>query len=222
MARTWLRDALPQVFAAGATDGPLAALTAAADEMHQPVSDVLDHLETRFDPARAPDPMVCYLASWVDLDWLTLPESPTRSRSTLPGGAAPLRDLLAASADLASTGGTAAGIIRFLELATRRTGYTVTDVGGFHITVGLPPGAGDLAEVVTRIVATTKPAHVTAEILPAPAEVSAPAAEPTPDPAAPPPAPAVPPPAPGTATPPATASVAPRRAAPEVNPGDPR
>jgi hypothetical protein len=168
MARTQLRDSLPQVVAAGADSGPLAALLAAADGMHQPVNDVLDHLEAHFDPLRAPDPMVCYLASWVDLDWLTLPESPTRARSTLPGGAAPLRDLLCASAELSSRRGTVGGITRFLEIATRRTGFRVEDAGSFHLRVYLPTGGEDLAEVVTRIVWATKPAHVTAQVLPAP------------------------------------------------------
>ena len=166
MARATLRDALPQVFGSGAATGPLAGLVAAADGMQQPVSDVLDHLEAWFDPMRAPDPMVCYLASWVDLDWLTLPESATRSRSTLPDGAAPLRDLLVASADLAASRGTAAGIVRFLELATRRTGYTVEDAGGFHLRVHLPPGAEPITDTVERIVAATKPAHITAEVVP--------------------------------------------------------
>lgn len=165
MARTRLRDALPQVFASGAETGPLFALTTAADGMHRPVNDVLDNLDSRFDPMRASDAMVCYLASWVDLDWLTLPESATRSRSTLRAGAAPLRDLLQESADLASRRGTAPGMIRFLELATRRTGFRVEDAGGFHLRVHLPADAADLAEEVTRIAAAIKPAHVTAEVV---------------------------------------------------------
>lgn len=179
MARTQLRDCLPQVIASGADTGPLAALLAAADGMHRPVFEVLDHLEDRFHTGSAPDPMVCYLASWVDLDWLTLPESATRARSTLPGGTAPLRDLLVESAELASRRGTIGGIVRFLEIATGRTGFTVADAGEFHLRVELPPGAQDLLDTVTRIVAATKPAHVTAEVLAAPAEPtdgSAPAA----------------------------------------------
>lgn len=165
MARTSLKSALPQVFALGADTGPLAALVAAADGMHQPVSEVLDHLDLRFDLFRAPDPMVCYLAAWLDLDWLTLPETATRSRSTLPGGGAPLRDLLAASADLAARRGTATGMVRFLELATRRTGFVVEDAGGFHLRVHLPTGAGAFTATVERIVAMIKPAHLTAEVV---------------------------------------------------------
>lgn len=169
MARTWLRDSLPQVIAAGADTGPLAALLAAADGMHQPVGAVLDHLETWFDPLGAPEDMVAYLASWVDLDWLTLPESPTRARSTLPGGSAPLRDLLVLSAQLAAARGTVGGIVSFLEVATRRTGFALEDAGDFHLRVLLPPDGAGLADTVARIVAATKPAHVTAEVVAAPA-----------------------------------------------------
>jgi len=210
MARTQLRDSLPQVIASGAEVGPLAALLAAADGMHQPVGEVLDHLELWFNPLSAPDPMVCYLASWVDLDWLTLPESPNRARSTLPGGTAPLRDLLGISAELASTRGTVGGIVRFLEVATRRTGFTVEDAGEFHLRVHLPSGAEGLADTVSRILAATKPAHVTAEVLagaadpapvtPAPADIP-PAVAPASAPAAPAPAPAARPAAPAETLP---------------------
>lgn len=176
MASTRLRDCLPQVIAAGAEAGPLAALLAAADGMPQPVFEILDHLEEWFSPTTAPDPMVCFLASWVDLDWLTLPESTTRARSTLPGGTAPLRDLLLASAELASRRGTAGGMVRFLEIATGRTGFVVEDAGDFHLCVRLPAEADHLIDTVQRIVAATKPAHVTAEVFVAPTEPTRPRA----------------------------------------------
>ena len=164
MARTALRDSLPQVIAGGADAGPLSSLLAAADGMHQPVSDVLDHLETWFHTLSAPDKMVGYLASWVDLGWLTIPETATRARSALPSGTGPLRDLIGESADLAARRGTVGGIVRFLEVATKRTGFTVQDAGGFHLRVTVPAGAEDLVETVARIVAATKPAHVTADV----------------------------------------------------------
>lgn len=179
MARTQLRDSLPQVIAAGAEAGPLASLLAAADGMQQPVGDVLDHLEVWFHTLSAPDAMVCYLASWVDLDWLTIAETPTRARSTLPGGTAPLRDLLAESADLAARRGTIGGIVRFLEVATGRAGFTVQDAGGFHLRITVPADATGLVETVSRIVAATKPAHVTAEVLIAAAPAGKPAIPPT-------------------------------------------
>lgn len=173
MARTSLLACLPEVFSSACVEGsPLAALVAAADGMQAPMIDVLDHLDAYVDPFLAPKPMVAYLASWVDLDWLTLPDVASASRSSLPGGSAPLRDLITASADLAARRGTASGIVRFLELATRATGYTVEDAGGFHLRVLIPETAEAHRDTVTRIVSSIKPAHVTAEIVSAPAAPS--------------------------------------------------
>ncbi len=183
MARTSLLAALPQVFADAHVEGsPLAALVAAADDMQQPVAEVLDHLETAVDPFRSSDAVACYLASWVDLDWLTIAEA-ERSRCTLPGGVPPLRDLIAAAAELSTRRGTASGMVRFLELATRVNGFAVHDAGGFRLVVDVPAGAEPQREAVARIVAAIKPAHVTAT-LSAPAVPAAPAA-PEPEPPAP-------------------------------------
>ena len=71
MARTSLRDTLPQVIVAGADTGPLPALLAAGDGMHQPVGAVLDHLEGWFDPMRAPtDPCRCSECKYMKLNTL--------------------------------------------------------------------------------------------------------------------------------------------------------
>lgn len=165
MARTSLLACLPEVFSSACTPGsPLDALVAAADDMQRPVTDVLDDLAAWFDPFRAPPAMVGYLASWVDLGWLTLPDPEAASRSSLPLGSAPLRDLIAESADLAARRGTASGLVRFLELATRTSGFVVEDAGGFHVRVTVPAEAQAQRATVERIVASIKPAHVTAEI----------------------------------------------------------
>jgi hypothetical protein len=169
MARTSLEAALPQVFVdAGEAGSPLAALIAAGDGMLHPVADTLDHLEVSVNPFLAGDALVCYLAAWVDLDWLTIAEDAHHARSTLPGGVDPLRDLIAASADLSARRGTASGMVRFLELATRVGGFGVSHAGGFHLVVELPADAEPHREVVARIVAAIKPAHVTAELSPPP------------------------------------------------------
>lgn len=166
MARTSLLACLPQVFTSTALSGtPLAALVGAADGMHGPVSDTLDHLETQLDAFRASEAMVCYLASWVDLGWLTVPVSGSAARSALPGGSAPLRDLISQSADLAARRGTPGGMVRFLELATGLTGFTVEDAGHFHLRVHVPTAATAQHATVTRIVEAIKPAHVTAEVI---------------------------------------------------------
>ena len=165
MARTSVLSCLPEVFTSACLPGgPLEALVAAADGMQQPVSDLLDHLDAHVDPFRAPRRMVSYLAAWVDLDWLTLPAG-AASRSSLPLGSAPLRDLITSSADLAAQRGTAAGLVRFLELATRVTGFAVEDAGRFHVRVLVPDAAGPQRDTVARIVAALKPAHVTADVV---------------------------------------------------------
>ena len=167
MASASLRHCLPEVFASSCVEGsPMAALVAAADRMHQPVAEVLDHLDAYVDPFRTRPELVAYLASWVDLDWLTLPDAEGTARSSLPLGHAPLRDLICARAELSATRGTAAGLVRFLELATRVRGFAVEDAGGFHLRVRVPAEAADQADIVARIVRAMKPAHVTAEILP--------------------------------------------------------
>lgn len=168
MASASLRDSLPEVFASASIEGsPLAALVAAADRMHHPIADILDHLDAHVDPFRTRPEFVAYLASWVDLDWLTRPDADGTARSSLPLGHAPLRDLICARAELSATRGTAAGLVRFLELATRVRGFAVEDAGGFHLRVRVPEQAADQADTVARIVRAMKPAHVTAEILPA-------------------------------------------------------
>jgi len=69
-----LLSVLPEVFQVAATpDGPMAALAAAASDMHAPIRDVLDGIDRVVDPFRCPDSLVAYLAWWVDLGWLTLP-----------------------------------------------------------------------------------------------------------------------------------------------------
>ncbi len=167
MARTSLLDCLPQVFQTGATEGgPLRALIAAADDMLDPVAAVLDGLDAVIDPFRSPEPLAAMLAWWVDLGWLTLPDADEVVRSALPGASGPLRDLVAASADLSARRGTAAGMIRFLEIATRTSGFRVEVVPGqFHVRVHVPEAAVSQLDAVSRIVERMKPAHVTAELV---------------------------------------------------------
>lgn len=159
---------LPEVFRVAVdASPPLAALVAAADGMQAPVTAILDTLDRIVDPARTPEQLIAYLSSWVDLDWLTVPDAQIVSRPALAGGSAPLRDLILESADLAARRGTPAGLVRFLELATGVRGYRVEDVPGqFHVLVHLPAAAVSQEATVTRIVRALKPAHVTAEVVP--------------------------------------------------------
>lgn len=163
-----LLDVVPEVVRETALPGsPLAALAAVAADLHAPVVDVLDRLDDVVDPFRAPPALVPFLAGWVDLGWLTSTDADGGARSVL--GIAPdrLRDLVAAAADLATARGTAAGLARFLHLATGVDGFLVEDVpGAFHVRVLVPAGAADRLDLVERLVDVLKPAHVTSQVLP--------------------------------------------------------
>ncbi|WP_084141328.1 phage tail protein [Cryobacterium roopkundense] len=102
-----------------------------------------------------------YLASWVDLDWLTGPT---------PGGSgvdpARQRDLVANAADLSARRGTPAGLARFLQLATGVGGFgVVDDPGAFHVVVHIPADAAGQVDLVHRIVGVMKPAHITHDLV---------------------------------------------------------
>jgi phage tail-like protein len=158
---------LPEIFrvTAGST-GPLAALVAAGSDMHAPIRSVLDRMDELVDPFRCPDALVPFLAWWVDLGWLTLPDSDSTPKPSLRGGNSRLRDLIASSADLSARRGTTAGVIRFLQLATGVPGFTVENVpGAFHFRVHVPDAGADQLDMISRIVRQLKPAHVTAEIV---------------------------------------------------------
>jgi cell division septation protein DedD len=189
MTRPRLRSTLPEVFQSAAGSPPLQALLTVADAMLGPVADALDAIEVVADPYRAPDHVAAALAWWVDLGWLTAADAaagavhgtvPTRHtgrvdtqprlRSILPGGTTSLRDLIAASAELAAHRGTALGMTRFLELATGATGWRLeVDPDDCHLRVHLPAGVESASATVATIVEAIKPAHITASVHAAPA-----------------------------------------------------
>ncbi|TDW30883.1 phage tail protein [Cryobacterium psychrophilum] len=166
--RTVLTDSLmlgilPEVFHVSAErSAPLRALLAVTADLQAPVLDVLDSIDTVVHPYRAPTGLVGYLASWVDLDWLT---------GQRPGGGSVIdsareRDLIANAADLSATRGTPVGLSRFLHLATGCPGFGVIDrPGAFHVVVTVPATAADQVDLVQRIVNAMKPVHITHEIV---------------------------------------------------------
>ena len=166
MAEPRVVDLLPEVIRSTSTPGsPLAALAAAADEMHVPVAAVLDHLDAVLDPFRAPPAFVRYLAGWVDLAWTGAADTDGDTRTGAGVAVDRLRDLIAASADLAARRGTPAGLVRFLELATGVEGFRVEDVPGeFHVRVSVPADAAEHLDLVRQAVRTLRPAHVTSEV----------------------------------------------------------
>lgn len=162
-----LLGVLPDVFQVSATSSlPLSALVTAADDMQAPVHAILDGIDQMVHPYRAPDALVPYLSRWVDLDWLTIPAPEATEGAALGIPVARQRDLIANAADLSARRGTPAGLTRLLQLATGVGGFEVDDApGAFHVIVRVPQPAVDRVELVQRIVALAKPAHVTSEVV---------------------------------------------------------
>src|SRR5262245_24574039 len=99
--------------------GPLVALLAAMERLHEQSEDQLSHVETIFDPRRTEPKFVPFLAYWVDLDALLKRLAAGREigPDPLPSGLGNLRELVASAAELAQWRGTSRGLVRFLEIA---------------------------------------------------------------------------------------------------------
>lgn len=166
MSDTKLLRVLPEVFqVAAATSPPLQALLAVAEDLHLPVREILDKIDTIPDPGRAPSSLIPFLSRWVDLAWLTLPGPEAVGTAAAGIPVERQRDLIAASSKLSALRGTVYGMTRVLHLATGASGFTVEPIAGqFHIRVGVPPDAAGKLDLVQRVVKGIKPAHVTHEI----------------------------------------------------------
>lgn len=173
MRRAEIEPLLPAVFRRTLRPGsPLDALLAVMSGLHAPAEEVLAALDAAFDPRRAEDAMVPFLARWVDLERLLDDGSGRDTRGSLPTGLGRLRELVAAAARLSQWRGTARGLILFLETATGVPGFAVDELvpgpGGlprpFHIRVRVPAGAAPWRALIERIVAMEKPAYVTSEL----------------------------------------------------------
>jgi phage tail-like protein len=164
---------LPEVFRRTMREGtPLEALLGVMEQLQAPSEDVLAGLDRYFDPRRAPDQFIPFLARWVDLERLLLRPAehyyPTSSReSPLQSGIGRLRELVASAAFLSMWRGTAKGIVRFLEIATGAAGFEVeehADGRPFHVRFTGPPEAAPFAAMIARIIEMEKPAYVTYDL----------------------------------------------------------
>jgi phage tail-like protein len=180
MKRADIEQLLPEIFRRTLVPGriepsPLAAFLDAMETLHAPDEAVLAALDTYFDPYRAPDRFVPYLAGWVDLGdlWVENPlEFTAETLPPFPAGVGRLRDLIASAAYLSRWRGTERGLSAFLETATGLSGYTieeqVLDDDGqpipFHMRVRAPKEAASYRLLIERIVAKEKPAYVTFEL----------------------------------------------------------
>jgi phage tail-like protein len=191
MKRDEIARLLPGIFQRTIHPGnPLSTLLAVMEALHEPSEDVLERLDTFFDPYRAPDDFIPFLAAWVDLERL-LTESPearaahaaraaartgvrpaTAAPPPLPTGLGRLRELVAAAAYLSQWRGTARGLLRFLETATGVQGFEIDEqVLGrdgrprpFHLRIRAPQETAAYRPMLERIVELEKPAYVTYEL----------------------------------------------------------
>ena len=166
-------ELLPDVFQQTATDesNPLTVLLGLMEALHDPDERVLADLDAYVDPRRTPDEFVHYLSWWVNLAWLFLdpPDDPyAEFGRPFANGEGRLRELVARGAYEAKWRGTAAGMVRMLEMATGLTGFRIQEVVldeqwqllPFRIQVHVPVAAHPHLDLVRRIVEHEKPAHV--------------------------------------------------------------
>lgn len=177
MKQSEIERLLPAVFQRTNLPGqPLYALLATMEAMHTPSEAALSNLDAYFDPYRAPDAFVPFIAGWLDLErFLSLKPSKldeATAQTLFPSGLGRLRELVASAAFLSKWRGTSRGLIRFLETATGITGFTIAEqvidennkVRPFHIKVTGPQEAEIYQPLVARIIDLEKPAYVTYEL----------------------------------------------------------
>lgn len=145
---------------ATAAGDPIGALLDVMETLHAPSEAILADIDACFDPRRAPDRLVPFLARWVDLD---LPVTTGLGRA---------RELVARAVTLAGWRGTRRGLCAFLVTATGAPGFrideSVPDDSGrprpFHIAVTAPAACAPHRAMIERIIEREKPAWVTWEL----------------------------------------------------------
>lgn len=175
MKKPQIKRLLPSVFQRTVQPGnPLSAILEVMETMHAPSESALDRLEMNFNPNRAPDAFVPFLASWVDLEVL-LDLRRTEKLSSIPSlstGLGRLRELTRGAASLSKWRGTQKGLCLFLETATGAKGFRVDEqvkdkdgkVRPFHLKVTVPKELAGHRSLIERIVEFEKPAYVTYEL----------------------------------------------------------
>ncbi|WP_347329662.1 phage tail protein [Marinimicrobium locisalis] len=167
MQRQAIEQLLPSIYRAPGPGTPLDAVLEIAAALPQPVEELLGSVDDLFDPLRAPEELVPYLARWVDLDRFLVTGGGEGARTVMPSGLGRLRELCACAAELSRLRGTRQGLQRFLEVATGVNGFRIeenSDADGrekpFHLRLVAPEAAREYEALIHAIVAFEKPAHV--------------------------------------------------------------
>jgi phage tail-like protein len=166
MKRNEIEQLLPEIFRRTARPGtPLFALLEVMEALHAPPEAVLEPLDGYFDPYRAPERFVPFLARWVDLGYLLVDEgADATAPPTFPGGLGRLRDLIASAARLSKLRGTVRGLVLFLEIEEQVPGENGVP-RPFHMRVRAPAASEPLRRLVAQIVEMEKPAYLTYELV---------------------------------------------------------
>jgi phage tail-like protein len=178
MKRREIERLLPNVFRRTIhPDNPLLAILEVMSALHEPSESVLDSLDAAFNPFRAREDFVPFLACWLDLERLfDEPQGLTQTRHTsrppISTGIERLRALTAAAAYLSQWRGTRKGLGLFLEIATGIEGFVIEEqVLGpdgqpmpFHLRVIAPEAVKPHQSLISRIIESEKPAYVTYEL----------------------------------------------------------
>lgn len=180
MKRTEIQELLPGIILrAVRPDNPLGAVLSVMEGMLDPSDTILSSIDSAFDPRRAIDPMVPFLARWIDLDWLLAeaqrqdPSSPVAAQETIINGFGRLRELIANAAHLAKWRGTSSGLLLFLRMAIGVGSIDIderpVDKNGipipFHIRVLVRGDALQFKPAIIKILDREKPAYLTYELV---------------------------------------------------------
>jgi phage tail-like protein len=176
VTRAEISRLLPLVFQRTLEPGsPLDAVLAVMEMLHAPSEQILEDIDSIFDPIRTRPEFVPLLARWVDLAWTfdrhLLDPKVQGEEGPLSTGLGRLRELVAAAPHLAQWRGTRLGLLKFLETATGIKGFEIDDApveGGrprpFHLVVRAPHPAVPYRELIRRIIEVEKPAYVTYDL----------------------------------------------------------
>lgn len=167
MKRAEIEPLLPRNFQrTAAPRTPLNAILDLMEELHAPSERALAQLDVYFDPRRAPDRFVPYLARWVDLEPVLGEGAAATAVEEFPSGNGRLRTLISLASYFWKWRGTRRCLQRFLEVATGATGFALDEGSGkpFHILVRAPKATELYRDLITRIVELEKPAYVTYEL----------------------------------------------------------
>jgi phage tail-like protein len=160
MRRKQIEKLLPEVYQRTLAASPLlTGLLEVMETLHAPIEATLGELHRTFDPRRCGDAFVPLLARWVGLD------------VHVTTGLGRMRELVASAVSLSQWRGTARGISGLLTTATGMGGFDIqenVDAAGrarpFHIVITAPAESAPHEEMLQELIASEKPAYVTAEL----------------------------------------------------------